>query len=137
MHYIDLEYIHMYLEHVIYFFWCGPFFFKFLLNLLQYCFCCFYVLGFWPWGMWDLSFLTRDWTLTPCIERQSLNHWITREVPRICALGYIYIHECVCVFIYIHKYIAVMNKGWLKISRPQIFSPLWRCLSRQPFTLIF
>ena len=27
--------------------WCGPFFLKSLLNLLQYCFC-FYVLFFWP-----------------------------------------------------------------------------------------
>ena len=32
----------------------------------------FYVLFFWPGGMWDLSSLTRDQTLTPCIERQSL-----------------------------------------------------------------
>ena len=30
--------------------------------------------------MWDLNFLTRDWTQTPCIGRQSFNHWITREV---------------------------------------------------------
>ena len=30
--------------------------------------------------MWDLSFLTRDGTHNPCIRRQSLNHWTTREV---------------------------------------------------------
>ena len=41
----------------------------------------FYVLIFWPWGMWDLSSQTRDWTLTPYTGRQSLNHWTTREVP--------------------------------------------------------
>ena len=40
----------------------------------------FYVLGFWLWGMWDLSSLARDRTHTPCIERQSLNLWATREV---------------------------------------------------------
>ena len=41
----------------------------------------FYVLVFWPRGMWDLSSLTRDRTCTPCIERQSLNPWTAREVP--------------------------------------------------------
>ena len=35
----------------------------------------FYVLVFWPGGMWDLSSPTRDRTRTPCIGRQSLNHW--------------------------------------------------------------
>ena len=34
--------------------------FKSLLNLLQYCFCCFHVLVFWPWGMWYPSSTTRD-----------------------------------------------------------------------------
>ena len=34
------------------FFSSGPLL-KSLLNLLQYCFC--FILGFWPWGMWDLS----------------------------------------------------------------------------------
>ena len=42
----------------------------------------FYVLCFWPWGMWDLSSLTGDRTRTPCIGRRSLNHWTAREVPR-------------------------------------------------------
>ena len=37
----------------------------------------FYVLALWPRGKWDLSSPTRDWTLTPCIGRQSLNHWTT------------------------------------------------------------
>ena len=31
--------------------------------------------------MWDLSSLTRNWTCIPCIRRQVLNHWTTREVP--------------------------------------------------------
>ena len=30
--------------------------------------------------MWDLNSPTRDQTYTPCIGRQSLNHWTTREV---------------------------------------------------------
>ena len=41
-----------------------------------------YVLVFWPHGMWGLSSQTRDQIHTPCIGRQSLNHWITREVPK-------------------------------------------------------
>ena len=33
--------------------------------------------------MWDLSSLTRDQTCVPWIARNILNHWITREVPRL------------------------------------------------------
>ena len=40
----------------------------------------FCVLVFWPQGMWDLSFPTRDQTCTPCMGRQNVNHWITGEV---------------------------------------------------------
>ena len=32
-------------------------------------------------GMWDHSSLTRDQTRVPCIVRQILNLWTTREVP--------------------------------------------------------
>ena len=41
----------------------------------------FFFFGFWLWGMWDLSFQTRDGTCTSCIGRRSLNHWTTREIP--------------------------------------------------------
>ena len=41
----------------------------------------FYVLVFWPWGVWYLNSLTRDQTHTLCIRRQSLNRWTTRKVP--------------------------------------------------------
>ena len=41
----------------------------------------FYVLFFWPQGMWDLSSQTRGQTHTPCIGKQSRNHWTAREVP--------------------------------------------------------
>ena len=34
-----------------------------------------------PRGTWDLTSLTRDQTGVPCIGRQSLNHWTSREVP--------------------------------------------------------
>ena len=44
----------------------------------------FQVLGFVAEVCGDLTCPTRDQTCTPCIGRQSLNHWITREVP--CSL---------------------------------------------------
>ena len=46
-----------------FFFWCGSFlvFIEFVTILLLFC-----VLVLWPWGMWNLSSLTRDWTWTPC-----------------------------------------------------------------------
>ncbi|XP_067580823.1 tectonin beta-propeller repeat-containing protein 2 isoform X3 [Pseudorca crassidens] len=42
----------------------------------------FYVLVFWPQGMWDLRSLTRARTRVPCIGRRILNHWTAREVPQ-------------------------------------------------------
>ena len=36
-----------------------------------------------PLRTWDLSPLTRDWTLAPCVGRQVLQHWATREVLHI------------------------------------------------------
>ena len=67
----------------------GTLFFKCSLNLLWYCLCfiLFFVLFFfWPWSMWDLSSLTRDWTCTLSIVKQSLNHWTAREVPEFAIL---------------------------------------------------
>ena len=46
----------------------------------------FYVLVFWPLGMWDLSSPARDWTRITCTGRQSLNHWTAREVPTLTFL---------------------------------------------------
>ena len=59
----------------------GPFFkvfMEFVTILLL-----FHVLVVWLQGMWDLSSLTRDQTCTPCIGRQTLNHWTMREVPSL------------------------------------------------------
>ena len=38
------------------------------------------------YGMWDLSFLTRNQTPVPCTGRQAFNHWTTGEVPRALLL---------------------------------------------------
>ena len=34
-------------------------------------------------GTWDLRSPTRDQTHAPCVARQILNHWTTREIPQI------------------------------------------------------
>ena len=70
------------------------FFLKSLLKLLQYCLWVFWGAGFWPRGMWDPGSLTRDWTHTPSIRRQNLNHETTREVL-----------SWYCLF----KYICILN----------------------------
>ena len=40
--------------------------------------------------MWDFNSLTRDRTCLPCIGRQILNHWTTREVTT-CKIFYYFI----------------------------------------------
>ena len=60
------------------------FFFFFFLVFMEFVtiLLLFYVLVFWSQGILDLSSSTRDQTSTPCIGRQSLNHWITGEFPK-------------------------------------------------------
>ena len=41
--------------------------------------------------MWDLNSLTRDQTCVPCIGRQILNHWTTREVKRSETLSHVWL----------------------------------------------
>ena len=64
---------------------------------------------FWYCGMWNLSFLPRDWTPTPCTAR-SLNHWTTREVP----VHHILIIYCVqgTVFAIAVLSCSVMSDSW-------------------------
>ena len=42
-------------------------------------------------GMGDLNPLTSDWTHSPCVGSQNLNHWTAREVPTLLLLICIYI----------------------------------------------
>ena len=50
----------------------------------------FYVLVFWPQGMWNLNSPTRDQTHTPCVGRRNLNHWTAQDVPgRISILQFL------------------------------------------------
>ena len=79
------------------------FFFKSLLNFLQYCFCFmffFFFGGGGYWGMWDISTPTREGTQHPCIGRWSPNHWTAREVPRP-----VFITKNLCFIQSEHKYL--------------------------------
>ena len=64
-------------------------FIEFVTTLLL--FLCFYFY-FWLKGTWDLSSLIRDRTCTPCIGRQSLNYWTTRESLYLLFLMQLVIH---------------------------------------------
>ena len=75
----------LYVHYILKFFLMWTIFKVLLLNLLQYCFCCLCSI-FWLWVTWNLSSLTRDWTCTSCIGRQSLNHWTTKEVSLVFLL---------------------------------------------------
>ena len=43
----------------------------------------FYIFVFWPRVIWDLSSPTGAEIHTPCVRRQSLNNWTTREVRTV------------------------------------------------------
>ena len=89
-------YMSMLLSHFVpaspdfFFFFDVDYFFKVFIEFVTILLL-FYVLVFWPQGMWDLSSSTWDWTHTHCIGRQSINHWTTREVPDsflVCFLSF-------------------------------------------------
>ena len=52
--------------------------------LLCFVFCCLAT----PHSIWDLSSLTRNWTLIPAVEAWSLIHWATGEVPLLWFWGW-------------------------------------------------
>ena len=41
----------------------------------------FYALAFWPWGVWDLSSLTRGQPTLPALEGETLTTGLPREIP--------------------------------------------------------
>ena len=72
-------------------FCCGPFYLKILLDsflmwtifkvFIEFVIILFlfYVLVFWPWGMWDPGSQTRGRTHTPCTGKWSLHHGLPRK----------------------------------------------------------
>ena len=59
--------------------------------------------------MWDLSSRIRDQTHIPCIARQILNHWATREVPPTVTLEFL---SC-CIFLWELTRISNYIAAWL------------------------
>ena len=58
---------------------------------------------FWPQGMWNLSFPTRDQTCTLCITKWSLSHWTPTKIP-IHWLFFIHIMTGCPVIILLYPY---------------------------------
>ena len=55
-----------------------------------FCFCIYFLFHFIlapPHNMWDANSLTRDRTCAPRSEAWRLNHWTTREVPRVLLIA--------------------------------------------------
>ena len=77
--YCELDFGLLFSFLVLRFYFCRGPFLKSLLNFFTMLFL-FYVLVFWPWGMWNLSSSSRARTHTPYTGRLSLNRWTTREV---------------------------------------------------------
>ena len=53
----------------------------------------FYVLSFWPQGMWDLGSPVKVWAHITCPGRPSLSHWTARGIPSVHSYFYCY-HRC-------------------------------------------
>ena len=80
----------------------------------------FNVLVFSLWRMWDLSFLARDQTCTPCIGQRSLNHWTAREIPK---KFFIFIF-----YLFFKKfYHIVLVLPYINMNPPRVYtcSPSW------------
>ena len=86
----------------------------------------FYALVPCPWGMWDLSSLTRDQTRTPCIGRWSLNHWTTREVPSSHSYNHIHVLRENVLTIYILLSLSLALSPPPPPPPPTLDHTLWR-----------
>ena len=73
---------------------------------------------FWPQDIWDLISPTRDQTCTPCIGRQNLNHWITREVPCFVFEG----QFCTLRILKIKYFVHILLKNILTFDDKVLFS---------------
>ena len=95
---------------------CGPFLKSLLIFTILLLF---YVLVFWPWGMWDPNSPTQDGTHTPCIGRWSLNHWTAREVSIFILLFITYYLVLILLFILKSQY-AVLSRVQIHVIMTKI-----------------
>ena len=95
----------------------------------------FYVLVFWPQGMWDLSSLTRNWTRTPFIGRRSLNHWSAREVPECPFLKliniplYLYAAFCLSLHLSMDTCVVFISLSWIMLLWTWVWKYLFETLT--------
>ena len=82
----------------------------------------FYVLVFWPRGMWDLSSPTRDQTCTPFIGKWNLNHWTIKEVPISSYFFYLFIFNWIIALQ--HCVGFCHTSVWIS-HRNTLFPPSW------------
>ena len=86
-----------------------------------------------PYGMWDFSSLTRDWTHFPFIGRQILNHWTTWEVLRWQSFGlqthhcWWNLHYCMWCYPFIRQAFGNLEKLLLSLNYFQSHLPSQRC----------
>ena len=65
-----------------------------------------------PRGMWEPSSPTRDRTRVPCIGRQILYHWTTREVPgQYFKIDISYSFTMMLKLVFLFMYILQMESG--------------------------
>ena len=91
----------------------------------------FNVLVFSLWRMWDLSFLARDQTCTPCIGQRSLNHWTAREIPKKFFIFIFYLffkkfYNIVLVLPYINMNpprVYTCSPSWTPLPPPSLYHP--------------
>ena len=95
---------------------------KYFIFLKNFWLCCIFVaalrLSLVAPCMWDPSSLSRDQAHIPCNERQILNHWTTRKVPKKYFLVLIFPEEyCgISVTIGSNLYFHSVRKRWAGLS---------------------
>ena len=74
-------------------------------------------------GMWDLSFPPRDQIHVPCIVKQIINHWATREVPYFLKILTYAFNTYLWNFHYLPRTVLSEKLNWLYFHRLQSTVP--------------
>ena len=74
--------------------------------------------------MWDLSYLTRDQTHVPCIGRQILNQWTTKEVPAFSGFSWWAIYFVFLTLLsHRHTYVCAQSLSCFQLLTPHGLEP--------------